>query len=82
MADLKESSNYKFKHIGGTVLVGVVSVAGAIAAMTGPPPMIPKDTWDSLVFIAILIVTVFKAIQSHSGANEIEVPKSKEAQDA
>ncbi len=74
-ATVKATAWYRAKHLGGTVFLGAVAVAGVIGTMTGPPSFISKEHWEMLTFAAIILSTVAKAIQSKSGATTAAVPK-------
>jgi len=62
----KPIENYKLKHVLGTLVVGITSLAGFISTVG-----IPSTGKEWTVVILTGLVTIAKAVQSYMGGNEI-----------
>jgi len=59
--------NYRLKHMGGSIMLGVIALAAYIQGINS----VPKTAWEWTVVALIGASTILKAIQSDMGATTV-----------
>lgn len=75
VTEVQVKKHYDVWHVGGSILLGLLGVAGVIGTMTGPPSFITPKVWEILTFSSIILTTFWKAYQSKTGGTSAAPPK-------